>query len=163
MTLDLVTFRPRQGVAVQAVQVTRGNAGEVAAWCGGRLVELPIDPPAVRIDIPISGGIMTQAELDDWVIRVAEGRFMATSTAHLAESFELAAVEGGPATRAERLDLEGGPRPTPTGYTMPLHQGAGNASAIWDDTDRLVGVMMGHAAAEWAALVVDLVNGGGVR
>ena len=52
----------KKPVVIEAVQVTRENVADVAAWCGGRVIEIakPGDPSDVYIalEIPTLEGLM---------------------------------------------------------------------------------------------------------
>ena len=90
MTTAPSKFR-RKPVEIEAMHLTRENVGEVARWCGGRVVrqEKPGDPTDVYIglDIPTLEGV-TRAETfhhstyrsgayqgGDYVIRGVRGEF----------------------------------------------------------------------------------------
>lgn len=80
------TFR-KKPVTIQAVALTPKNVREVAAWCGGRVVEegKPSDPSDVYLglDIPTLEGVMRGETRDvsgryphgDWIIRGVQGEF----------------------------------------------------------------------------------------
>ena len=85
------TPRPKQfrkkPVTIEAVALTRKNVREVAAWCGGRVVEdsKPSDPSDVYLglDIPTLEGVMRGETMDssgryshgDWIIKGVNGEF----------------------------------------------------------------------------------------
>ena len=81
----------KKPVEIEAMQLTRDNAQEVARWCGGRVVELvkPSDPTDVYIalSIPTLEGAMRAETFHqstwngreytggDWIIRGVQGEF----------------------------------------------------------------------------------------
>lgn len=60
-SMNPIQYR-KKPVVVDAVQVTRENVADVAAWCGGRVIEIakPGNPSDVYIalDIPTLEGVM---------------------------------------------------------------------------------------------------------
>ena len=89
-TTMTATHRKRP-VEIEARQVTRENASDIAAWCGGRVIQTakPGDPDDiyVALEIPTLEGIM-RAETThpstwdgarytggDWIIRGVQGEF----------------------------------------------------------------------------------------
>ena len=71
----------KKPVVIEAWRVTPENVREVAAWCGGRVVEVekPSDPcdVYVALKIPTLEGVMTAETYHggDWVIRGVQGEF----------------------------------------------------------------------------------------
>ncbi|MGO4298481.1 hypothetical protein [Glutamicibacter sp. MCAF14] len=81
----------KKPVTIEAMQLTRENAHEVALWCGGQVVELvkPSDPTDayLALDIPTLEGTMRAESFHastwngqtysggDWVIRGVQGEF----------------------------------------------------------------------------------------
>ena len=81
----------KKPVEIEAMQLTRENVAEVAAWCGGRVVEdpKPSDPTDVYValDIPTLEGVMRAETFHsstwdgrryrggDFVIRGVQGEF----------------------------------------------------------------------------------------
>ena len=68
----------KKPVVIEAMQVTNTSAGDVAAWCGGRLryEAKPSDRGDVAewIDIPTLEGVI-RANRGDYVIRGVKGEF----------------------------------------------------------------------------------------
>lgn len=77
----------KKPVTIEAVALTPENVREVAAWCGGRVVEegKPSDPSDVYLglDIPTLEGVMRGETRDvsgryphgDWIIKGVAGEF----------------------------------------------------------------------------------------
>lgn len=69
LTIGLYQVLPE---SYQAVQITKSDAADIAAWCGGVVVSVPNpqDPtkPFVAVDVPIYGGVRRARELD-WVLK----------------------------------------------------------------------------------------------
>ena len=77
----------KRPVTIEAVALTPENVREVAAWCGGRVVEegKPSDPSDVYLglDIPTLEGVMRGETRDvsgryphgDWIIKGVAGEF----------------------------------------------------------------------------------------
>ena len=61
----------KKPVVIDAIQLTKDNAEEVAAWCGG-VVDDYWDTPNVKI--PTLEGTMNAAPLD-WIIQGVNGEF----------------------------------------------------------------------------------------
>ena len=68
----------KKPVVIEAMEVSNTSAGDVAAWCGGRLryEAKPSDRGDVAewIDIPTMEGVM-RADRGDYVIRGVKGEF----------------------------------------------------------------------------------------
>ena len=94
----------KKPVIIEAVALTPKNVREVAAWCGGRVVEevKPSDPSDVylALDIPTLEGVMRGETMDpsgryphgDWIIKGARGEFYPIEDSIFRETYE--AVEG---------------------------------------------------------------------
>ena len=82
----------KKPVEIEAVRFFRGNAEEVAAWCGGRYrrgQSKPSDPDDFPewLDIPTLENVM-KASLGDWVIRGVRGEFYPCKPDIFAETYE---------------------------------------------------------------------------
>lgn len=89
--MSIPTRYRKKPVVIEAMQLTRENAHDVARWCGGRVIEeaKPGDPTDVYIavDIPTLEGVMraeafhhstwdgTQYTGGDYIIRGVQGEF----------------------------------------------------------------------------------------
>lgn len=74
-------------ITVEAVALTRKNVREVAAWCGGRVIEegKSSDPSDIYLglDIPTLEGVIRAETMDssgqyphgDWIIKGVNGEF----------------------------------------------------------------------------------------
>ena len=94
----------KKPVTIEAVALTPKNVREVAAWCGGRVVEevKPSDPSDVylALDIPTLEGVMRGETMDpsglyphgDWIIKGVNGEFYPIEASIFRETYE--AVEG---------------------------------------------------------------------
>ena len=77
----------KRPVEIEAVSLTRENVRDVAAWCGGRVIEegKSSDPSDVYLglDIPTLEGVMRGETMDssgryphgDWIIKGVGGEF----------------------------------------------------------------------------------------
>jgi len=88
----VINYR-KKPVEVQAIQLTLGNAEEVAVWCGGVVIEEidPVDSDKkwVGINIPTLEGVMRASE-DDYIIKGTKGEFYPCKPGPFADTFELA-------------------------------------------------------------------------
>ena len=94
----------KKPVTIEAVALTRNNVHDVAAWCGGRVIEegKASDPSDVylALDIPTLEGVMRGETMDpsglyphgDWIIRGVQGEFYPIEASIFRETYE--AVEG---------------------------------------------------------------------
>ena len=94
----------KKPVTIEAVALTRNNVHDVAAWCGGRVIEegKASDPSDVylALDIPTLEGIMRGETMDpsglyphgDWIIKGINGEFYPIEASIFRETYE--AVEG---------------------------------------------------------------------
>lgn len=94
----------KKPVTIEAVALTRNNVHDVAAWCGGRVIEegKASDPSDVylALDIPTLEGVMRGETMDpsgryphgDWIIKGARGEFYPIEASIFRETYE--AVEG---------------------------------------------------------------------
>ena len=89
---SIVNNYRKKPVEVQAIQLALGNAGEVAVWCGGVVVE-EIDPEDdnvryVAVNIPTLEGVMRASE-DDYVIKGTKGEFYPCKPDIFADIYDL--------------------------------------------------------------------------
>ena len=94
----------KKPVIIEAVALTRNNVHDVAAWCGGRVIEegKASDPSDVylALDIPTLEGVMRGETMDpsgryphgDWIIKGVGGEFYPIEASIFRETYE--AVEG---------------------------------------------------------------------
>ena len=94
----------KKPVTIEAVALTRNNVHDVAAWCGGRVIEegKASDPSDVylALDIPTLEGVMRGETMDssgryphgDWIIKGVNGEFYPIEASIFRETYE--AVEG---------------------------------------------------------------------
>ena len=90
----------KKPVTIEAVALTRNNVHDVAAWCGGRVIEegKASDPSDVylALDIPTLEGVMRGETMDssgryphgDWIIKGARGEFYPCAPGIFAATYE---------------------------------------------------------------------------
>lgn len=91
-SLIVVKYRKRQ-VEVEAIQLRKDNAEEIAQWCGGLVVE-EIDPQDethwwVGVNIPTLEGTLRASE-NDYVIKGTRGEFYPCKPEIFNEIYEVA-------------------------------------------------------------------------
>lgn len=91
-SLIVIKYR-KKAVEVEAIQLGKDNAEEVAQWCGGLIVE-EIDPEDddkryVAINIPTLEGTMRASE-GDYVIKGVRGEFYPCKAEIFAATYEVA-------------------------------------------------------------------------
>lgn len=91
----------KRPVEVEAVALTRDNVHDVAAWCGGRVIEKgkSSDPSDVYLglDIPTLEGVMRGETMDssgryphgDWIIKGVGGEFYPCKPDIFNQTYEL--------------------------------------------------------------------------
>lgn len=89
---SLVIEYRKKPVVIQAIQLGKANAEEIAEWCGGQVVE-EINPHDeterfVGINIPTLEGVMRASE-GDYVIKGVKGEFYPCKPHIFAETYEL--------------------------------------------------------------------------
>jgi hypothetical protein len=90
-SLIVIKYR-KKPVEVEAVQLNKDNAEEIAQWCGGMVTE-EIDPQDdekryAAINIPTLEGTMRASE-GDYVIKGTQGEFYPCKPGPFADTFEV--------------------------------------------------------------------------
>lgn len=77
MTVKILSCRPRDENLMQAVLVTVDNLDEVAAWCGGHVVNRDIGQPAVQLPDERDPMAADWAEPGQYAVKGCTGRYWA--------------------------------------------------------------------------------------